>query len=95
LAALAEAGFGTAALTNAEDVAHHEITVFNDRVRIDVQTSTPGGTFEDAWRRRKTLNYQGQDFFVISKEDLITSKRAFGRPGCEWTLACSCGKANL
>jgi len=35
LAALAEAGFGTAALTNAEDVAHHEITVFNDRVRID------------------------------------------------------------
>ena len=25
------------------------------------------------------MNYQGQDFFVASKEDLILSKRASGR----------------
>lgn len=79
LTALTEARFGTAALTNPKDIAEHEITVFSDRVRIDVQTSTPGVSFEDAWGRRKTLNYQGQDFFVISKEDLIASKRASGR----------------
>lgn len=79
LAALAEAGFGTAAITNADDVVAHEITVFNDRVRIDVQTLTPGVSFQDAWSRRKTVTYQGQDFFILSKEDLITTKRASAR----------------
>lgn len=79
LAALTEAGFGTATLTNPEDLIAHEITVFNDRVRIDVQTSTPGISFEDAWNRRKIITYQGQDFFILSKEDLIGTKRASGR----------------
>lgn len=79
LAALIEAGFGTATLTNAQDILAHEITVFNDRVRIDVQTSTPGVSFEEAWPRRKTITYQEQDFFILSKEDLIATKRASGR----------------
>lgn len=79
LEALAEAGFGTATMTNAQDIVAHEITVFNDRVRIDVQTCTPGVSFQDAWRRRKTITYQGQDFFILSKEDLLSSKRACGR----------------
>ena len=79
LTALLDAGFGTAALTNAQDVVAHEITIFNDRVRIDVQTRTPGISFQDAWARRKTVTYQGQDFFVVSREDLIASKRAAGR----------------
>jgi hypothetical protein len=48
-------------------------------VRIDVQTWTPGLSFQDAWRRRKTMTYQGQDFFIVSREDLIASKRAAGR----------------
>jgi len=79
LAALMDAGFGSAALTDAQDVVAHEITVFNDRVRIDVQTWTPGLSFRDAWQRRKTVTYQGQDFFIASREDLIASKRAAGR----------------
>ncbi len=79
LAALTEAGFGTATMTNAEDVLSHEITMFNDRVRIDVQTRTPGLAFHDAWRHRKTMTYQGQDFYIVSKEDLIAFKRAAGR----------------
>ncbi len=79
LAALIEAGFGTATMTNAGDIVEHEITVFNDRVRIDVQTRTPGVSFQDAWSRRKTLTYQGQDFFILSREDLIAAKRASAR----------------
>lgn len=79
LTAMADAGFGTATMTNAEDVLAHEITVFNDRVRIDVQTSTPGVSFQDAWNRRKTVIYNGQQFFILSKEDLIRTKRACGR----------------
>jgi hypothetical protein len=79
LTALEEAGFGTATITNSEDIIAHEITIFNDRVRIDVQTRTPGVSFQDAWLRRKTVNYQGQDFFILSKDDLIRTKRASGR----------------
>jgi hypothetical protein len=79
LAALIEVGFGTATMTDAQDIIAHEITVFDDRVRIDVLTCTPGVSFQDAWRRRKTITYQGQDFFILSKEDLVAAKRASGR----------------
>lgn len=80
LDALLDAGLGTAALTSPRDVLANEITIFKDRVRVDVQTSTPGLRFADAWSRRKTVRYQGQAFFILSKEDLIRSKRAAGRP---------------
>ncbi|MCH7847485.1 MAG: hypothetical protein IIB53_03900 [Planctomycetes bacterium] len=80
LDALLEAGLATAALTTAEELLAREITVFNDRVRIDVQTSTPGLTFEQAWRQRETMTYNEQQFYVASREDLIASKRAAGRP---------------
>ncbi len=80
LAALAEAGLGTAALTNPADLLAHEITVFRDRVRIDVQTATPGLVFREAWLRREIMVFEGQRFFVAGKADLIASKRAAGRP---------------
>jgi len=79
LDALLDAGLGTASLTSIEEVVSNEITVFEDRVRIDVQTSTPGITFAEVWPRRRTVTYQGQTFFVLSREDLIASKRAAGR----------------
>jgi hypothetical protein len=80
LDALLDAGLGTAALTSPRDVLANEITIFKDRVRVDVQTSTPGLRFADAWSRRKTVRYQEQEFFILSKEDLVRSKRAAGRP---------------
>lgn len=80
LEALLDAGLGTAALTSTQDVLANEITIFKDRVRVDVQTATPGLCFSDAWTNRKTVTYQGQDFFILSKADLIRSKCAAGRP---------------
>ncbi|MBN1452452.1 MAG: nucleotidyltransferase [Anaerolineales bacterium] len=80
LDALLEAKLGTAAMTTPEELLSQEITIFKDRVRIDVQTSTPGLVFEEAWQRRETMEYQDQKFFVASREDLIASKRASGRP---------------
>ncbi len=79
LDALLDAGLGTAALTNVDDLLANEITIFRDRVRLDVQTSTPGISFANAWQHRKTVTYQGQAFFILSKEDLVASKRAAGR----------------
>jgi hypothetical protein len=79
LDALLEARLGTASLISADGLLAHEITIFKDRVRIDVQISTPGLRFEDAWRNRETMEYQGQTFYVVSRADLIASKRAAGR----------------
>ncbi len=46
LDALIDAGMGTATLTNSDEILANEITIFKDRVRIDVQLSTPGLQFE-------------------------------------------------
>jgi len=79
LVSLLEAGLGTASLTNVKELLSHEITVFKDWLRIDVQTFTPGLNFREAWEQRETMNFQGQIFYVASKKDLISSKRASGR----------------
>lgn len=80
LAALEEAGFGTASLTTPEEVAGTEVTIFKDRVRIDVQTRTPGIDFDAAYGRRNTVALEGTTADLVSIEDLIASKRAAGRP---------------
>ena len=46
---------------------------------VDVQIAAPGVEFADAWRHRRAVEYQGQEFFLLSREDLISSKRAAGR----------------
>jgi len=78
LDALLDAGLGTAALTTAEEILAHEITVFRDWVRIDVQTLTPGIDFEQAWAEREEM-YAGQKLYLVSRRHLIASKRAAGR----------------
>lgn len=52
LDALLDAGLGTAEMTTAEALLAHEITIFRDKVRIDVQTATPGIEFEAAWQKK-------------------------------------------
>lgn len=79
LNAFIEAGLGTATLTCVKDLLSTEVTIFKDRIRIDVQTSTPGITFREAWKNKKVMQYRGNDFYVVSKKDLIASKTAAGR----------------
>src|ERR1700749_1048295 len=71
LDALVEANFATATMITADELLAHEITIFRDRVRIDVQTSTPGIKFQDAWLNKVSMSYQGQDFYVAAREDVI------------------------
>jgi predicted nucleotidyltransferase len=77
--ALLEAGLGTAVLTSPDAVLANEITVFNDYVRIDVQTWTPGLTFDEAWAEKLMVKYGSYEFYMITREHLIASKRAAGR----------------
>jgi hypothetical protein len=79
LAALRSAGCATATMIDARASLAKEITIFRDRVRLDVQTSTPGIRFEQAWERRVMMAFRGQSFPVLSRADLIASKRAAGR----------------
>jgi hypothetical protein len=78
--AFLDAGLGTAALTTTEELLAHEITIFKDRVRVDVQTSTPGLVFPEAFERRETRNFRSTPVQVVAKQDLILAKLAAGRP---------------
>ncbi len=79
LAAMIEARLGTATMITADELLAKEIIIFQDRIRIDVQTKTPGIEFASAWQHRETMTYQNRTFYVLSREDLIASKRAAGR----------------
>jgi hypothetical protein len=79
LDAILDAGLATAADTTPAEILDYEITVFEDLVRVDVQTETPGIEFEPSWQRRATLEYRDQEVQVVSREDLIRAKRAAGR----------------
>ena len=49
-------------------------------MRVDILMSLRSIAFEDAWSRRETSTVDGIEFCVISKQDLIASKLAAGRP---------------
>jgi hypothetical protein len=80
LQAFLDAGLGTAALTSPEDLLSHEITIFKDRVRVDVQTSTPGISFPAAWARREVKLFRTVPIQVVCVDDLIAAKTASARP---------------
>src|SRR5437870_3763201 len=79
LEALVSAGLGTASLIDASQLLAKEITIFKDIARVDVQTATPGLVFADAWSHRQTIPVAGVPVHVVSRNDLIASKRAAGR----------------
>jgi hypothetical protein len=49
-------------------------------VRVDILMGIPGVQFEECWNRRVEVDFDGLKVIFISKQDLIDSKRAAGRP---------------
>lgn len=49
-------------------------------MRLDIMMSIPGVEFESAWDRRVEVKIEGFVIPFISREDLIKSKEAAGRP---------------
>jgi hypothetical protein len=80
LRALEEARIETAGLTTPENLLAHEITIFLDYVRIDVQTRTNGISFAEAWPRRKEVTFRDMPINFADVDDLLRSKIAAGRP---------------
>ena len=79
LKALQNAGMGTAELITPEELLQHEISIFQDFIRLDVHTFSPGITFSEAWKERLIMKMGGQEIYVLSKSNLIKAKRAAGR----------------
>jgi len=48
-------------------------------VRIDILTEITGVEFSDAWRRKVPSTFFGVPVHFISRDDLVTNKRALGR----------------
>lgn len=49
-------------------------------VRVDVLMGIPGIQFDQCWNRRVEVDFDGLKVIFISRQDLIASKRAAGRP---------------
>jgi predicted nucleotidyltransferase len=56
------------------------ITLGVEPARIDLLTKLTGLTFADAWPRRAETLFGGTRCSVIGFDDLLTAKRAAGRP---------------
>ncbi|MEO8501991.1 MAG: hypothetical protein ABI565_13820 [Vicinamibacteria bacterium] len=48
--------------------------------RIDILTGISGVTFDAAWDRRDLFPFVGRSVPVLGRDDLMTNKRAAGRP---------------
>jgi hypothetical protein len=77
---LNDAGIASASLTSPEGVLGHEITMFKDVLRIDVQTRTAGIDFSQAWQQRVERSVDGVAYWIVSREHLIAMTQAAGRP---------------
>jgi hypothetical protein len=49
-------------------------------IRVDILMGIPGVDFEQAWKNRSEVDFDGLVVHFISKQDLIESKKASGRP---------------
>ena len=81
LGVLDEFGFGGLAIAE-EDFSREDsvVQLGYPPHRIDLLTSISGVNFEEAWLRRLDVEIEGEVVGFIGREDLITNKRAVGRP---------------
>jgi hypothetical protein len=49
-------------------------------IRVDVLMGIPGVNFDNCWKRRMEVDFDELKVIFISREDLIASKLAAGRP---------------
>ena len=49
-------------------------------MRVDILMGIPGITFEEAWKNRMEVEFDNLLVPFMSRENLITAKRASGRP---------------
>jgi predicted nucleotidyltransferase len=79
--ALKEFGAPLAGLTEADFAEEgYFYQMGRPPMRVDILMGIPGLEFEKAWQNRVEVNFDGLTVKFISREDLIASKKASGRP---------------
>ena len=65
-----------------EDFTKKDLVVQIGRAprRIDIVTAITAVDFERAWSGRTAVEMEGMELFVLGKDDLLTNKKAVGRP---------------
>ena len=78
---LAEFGFGSLNLTTDDFTTLDRVVQLGyPPYRIDIITSISGVEFENAWANRWVIDVDGMQVPFIGRDDLLTNKRATGRP---------------
>jgi hypothetical protein len=55
------------------------IRIGSSPIQIDIINEADGINFDDCYQRKETINIDGTDIYLISKEDLIKNKKTSGR----------------
>ena len=78
---LAEFGFGSLNLSTDDFTTLDRVVQLGyPPYRIDIITSISGVEFENAWANRLVVDVDGLQVPFIGRDDLLTNKRATGRP---------------
>ena len=78
---LAEFGFGSLNLSTDDFTTLDRVVQLGyPPYRIDIITSISGVEFENAWANRLVVDVDGMQVPFIGRDDLLTNKRATGRP---------------
>lgn len=81
VSALADFGFGSLGLTPSDFLEEGMVVQLGyPPKRIDILTQVDGVDFDSCWERRVEVEIGGQRVPFISAADLVTNKRASGRP---------------
>ncbi len=80
LAALADFGFAEVGLDVSDFLKPTTVVLGRAPDQIDIMTFIKGVDVNEAWQRRIPGVLDGTDVAFISRQDLITNKRAVGRP---------------
>ena len=79
LLVLEELGYDTASLVDPNGLVQVKYLIFENGIKIDIMLDIPGLDFEQAWANKVQMSAGDQQFWVVSKDDLLDAKRAAGR----------------
>jgi hypothetical protein len=79
LMVLEELGYKASDLVTPEGLAAVKLLMFENGIKVDVMLEIPGLDFATAWANKLVMRAGDQEFYLVSKADLIAAKQAAGR----------------
>lgn len=77
LGILSKWGHGYASELNVQEVLENVVVRIGDDITVDISSRIWKVDWQQAWDRRRIVNVDGVDIAVLSRQDLIASKRTY------------------